>query len=56
MNKELLVEEIISVLCGEVLPSARSKKGAPVKNEYVDPEIPQKIEKYCCKLEAGVLQ
>ena len=45
MKKEVLVEEIISVLSGETPPISRSRKGAPVKNEYVEPEIPQKIEK-----------
>ena len=54
MKKEVLVEEIISVLSGEKPPISRSRKGAPVKNEFVEPEIPQKIEKLRIQFLSGV--
>lgn len=43
-KKGELIQDIISVLCGERMPIERSKLGAPVKNDYVDPRIPQEIE------------
>lgn len=54
MRKDLLIEEIISVLSGETEAIERSKKGAPVKNEYVEPEIPQTIENFKIKYLSGV--
>lgn len=35
MNKLPLIQEIISVLCGETAP-CRTRRGAPVKNNFVD--------------------
>jgi transcription termination factor Rho len=42
-KKDELIAEIIAVLAGEVAPIVRSKRGAPVKDERVDPEIEQAI-------------
>ncbi len=44
MKKEDLIRSIIAILSEEAAPVARSRKGAPVKNEYVEPEIPKRIE------------
>lgn len=38
-NKAQLIEEIIKVLIGEVTPRAPSRCGAPVKNNFVDPQV-----------------
>lgn len=54
MKKDLLIEEIISILSGETAAIARSKKGAPVKNEYVEPEIPKTIENFKIQYLSGV--
>lgn len=43
-KKEVLIEEILLVLTGEVEPTW-SNRGAPVKNNYVDPEIIETVEK-----------
>ncbi|MBE5740860.1 MAG: hypothetical protein E7349_08470, partial [Clostridiales bacterium] len=53
MKKELLIDAIVSVLAGETPPIARSRKGAPVKNEYVEPDIPQMIEKLSMQYLSG---
>lgn len=37
-NKPDLIAEIVAVLCGELIPQ-RTKRGAPVKNDYVDPQL-----------------
>ena len=41
-KKGALVESIVGVLCGEVA-TQRSKKGAPIKNDYVEPEVFEEI-------------
>ena len=41
-TKSWLVQEIIKVLCGESKPQ-RDKKGAPIKSDYIDPKIIEKI-------------
>lgn len=43
-KKAELITEIIRVLCGEHIPH-RNKKGAPIKNEYIAPQILEDIEK-----------
>lgn len=43
-KKNLLIAELISVLIGQSDPIERNKRGAPVKNDYVDPQIFDKIE------------
>lgn len=45
LKKPKLVQEIISVLCGEKNP-VRNKFGAPIKNNYVKEEIILKIEEW----------
>ena len=43
-KKNLLITELISVLIGQSMPIERNHRGAPVKNDYVDPTIIDKIE------------
>ena len=43
-KKENLMNQIISVLVGESIPSKRTTRGAPVKDGFVDPKILEKIE------------
>ncbi len=43
-NKDILIEEIIAVLTGDLQPVAISRQGAPVKNSRVDERIPAKIK------------
>ena len=38
-KKNVLIEEIVAVLAGEVLPQMPSTRGAPVKNDFVDPKL-----------------
>ncbi len=42
-NKEQLIEGIVSVLTGETSPVPRSNRGAPVKQNYIDPSVIQKL-------------
>ncbi len=44
MKKEELVDSIIGILTGRLLPIDVSAQGAPVKNDYVDTRIPEKME------------
>ncbi len=44
-KKDVLIEAIVAVLVGEVAPQAPSLVGAPVKNDYVDPKIPEGIKR-----------
>ncbi len=44
LNKQPLVEKIVAILCGELAPEERSKRGAPLKNDYVDPAIVQAVD------------
>jgi len=43
-KKGELLNDILSVLIGEIPPVEPSNRGAPVKNDFVDPKIIQKIE------------
>ena len=43
MRKEALIEEIILVLCDEMI-STRNRRGAPVKNFYYNPRIHETIQ------------
>ena len=47
-NKEELISAIVAVLAGELAPIPRSKKGAPVKDDFVDPNIHEYMA-YLCK-------
>ena len=42
-NKAELIQEIIGVLCGEII-AKRTKRGAPIKNTYVEPQILQTVQ------------
>jgi len=44
-KKNELIADIVSVLVGELAPIERSTRGAPVKNDYVDPAIQEAITK-----------
>ena len=44
-KKNVLIDEIVAVLAGEVLPQAPSSRGAPVKNDLVDPKLIDGIKK-----------
>ena len=44
-KKNILIDEIVAVLAGEVSPTPPSTRGAPVKNELVNPKIVEGIEK-----------
>ena len=39
-----LIVEIVAVLTGEVPPAEKNNRGAPVKDDYVDPKIFGKLE------------
>ena len=43
-KKNVLIDEIVAVLAGEVLPMMPSTRGAPVKNDFVDPKIHEGIK------------
>ena len=43
-NKEELIASILAVLVGDIAPQAPSKRGAPVKNDFVDPKVVTGIE------------
>ena len=55
-NKNELIEEILSVLLGEMPAISISKKGAPVKNEAIDPTIEKGIGELFAELETGMFQ
>ena len=44
-KKEDLVADIVAILAGELAPITRSRRGAPVKNERVDPLLERAIAK-----------
>ena len=44
-KKAELIEDIVSILAGEMSPVPRSNLGAPVKSAYVDPNIEEEIAK-----------
>lgn len=44
-SKGEIIVSIIAILLKEVEPVPLSKRGAPVKNDYVEPTIPEEIEK-----------
>ena len=43
-KKNVLIDEIVAVLAGEVMPMMPSTRGAPVKNDFVDPKIQEGIK------------
>ncbi len=42
-TKEVQIEEIVAILCGELAPILKSNRGAPIKNDTVDPRILEKM-------------
>lgn len=44
IKKSGLVDGIVAVLTGKSQPVPRSKRGAPVKHSYLDPEVSRKLE------------
>ena len=42
-EREILINEILSVLCKDKFPT-RTKRGAPLKNNYFQEEIPKKLK------------
>ena len=53
-KKNELIADIAAVLVGELAPIERSTRGAPVKNDYVDPKIEEAIAKQRYVWFAGV--
>lgn len=43
-KKDVLIEEIVAVLAGEQDPAMQSGRGAPLKNDHVNPRILEEIE------------
>ena len=43
-KKTILTDELVSILVGQSTPIVRNNRGAPVKNDYIDPKILDKIE------------
>ena len=43
LRKAELIDQILLVLCGEIAPE-RKKLGAPVKSDYVNPALTQRIQ------------
>ncbi len=46
-NKPELIECILAVLTGETLAIEKSKRGAPVKSDVIDPTMPKEMERLC---------
>ena len=46
MKKDELIEDIIRIFIGELQPIERSRRGAPVKNDYVDAKLVETINAY----------
>ncbi len=38
-TKEVQIEEVVAILCGELAPITKSNRGAPIKNDTVDQRI-----------------
>ncbi len=45
--KGILIEEIIAILAGEAEPTPRSVRGAPIKDNFVDPTICSYMDDLC---------
>lgn len=48
-SKNELVEAIVAILAGEASPTPRSTRGAPVKDDFVDPKIHEHIKNLCAQ-------
>lgn len=49
-RKDDLITDIVDILSGIKQPIKQSKRGAPVKSDYFDPQILQKMEEFRCRL------
>ncbi len=43
-NKDVLINEIVDVVTGKKLPAPQSKRGAPVKQPFLEPSVAAKID------------
>lgn len=50
-NKEKVIASIVSILCGETMPQPRGSRGAPVKQDYLDPDILHRLDQIRRSLE-----
>ncbi len=46
LKKPDLIDRIVEILVGAVIPIEQGNQGAPIKNDYFEPEIPQKIAEF----------
>lgn len=46
-NKGELIEDVVAILAGEIPSTPRSTRGAPVKDDFVDPKITEYIKNLC---------
>ncbi len=46
-SKGALIEDIIAILAGELDPTPRSTRGAPIKDDFVDPNIKAQMNRIC---------
>lgn len=46
-SKQALIEDIIAILAGEQSPTPRSLRGAPVRDDFVDPAVVERMEEIC---------
>ncbi len=46
-SKNVLIDEIIAILAQEMEPTPRSPRGAPIKDDFVDPYIKKAMESIC---------
>lgn len=49
-KKSQLIEAIANVILGRIEPSQRSNRGAPVKSDYLEPEITQRLDGFRLQL------
>ena len=49
-KKSQLIEGIADIILGRMEPSQRSNRGAPVKSDYLEPEITQRLEEFRLRL------
>ncbi len=45
-NKDVLINEIVQIISGKKLPEPQSRRGAPVKQAFLDPTICAKLDEF----------
>lgn len=45
-NKDILIDYIVEVVSGDKQPAPQSKRGAPVKQNFLDPAVAAKLDEY----------